>query len=170
MKSLLKMIITMVLIFLVSSCATTNYQIPEKYQLDNQLERVNSVQSIQMQKGPAFTTFNQAFEDPVTVMKRRDTVTFSESKNEWTKVDLQSFILNSGPGDYYLIILHAPAIGLTSVDTISFVLLSNVLRAKSDYLELGNTRYIVDRIYKINSTEQMRAIRNQILQQDQYPE
>ena len=160
----------MALILLVSSCATTNYQIPERYSLDNQLERVNSVANVHMGKSPSFTTFNESFEDPNAVMKRRDTVTFSESANQWIKVDMQSFILRSSPGKYYLLVLNTPAIGLMTTDTISFNLLSNVINAKVDFLELGNVKYIVDRIYMINSTEQMNAVRNQILEQDRLAE
>lgn len=163
MGSFVKMAMVLLFAILVISCASINYQIPDKYTLDSQLERVNVVNNINMGKAPAFTTMNASFEDPQTVMARRDTVTFSESQNQWIKVDQQSFIIRSSSRNFYLLVLHMPALGLMSTDTISFTLASNNMKAKADFMELGGVRYIVDRIYKINSTDQMKAIKNQIL-------
>jgi hypothetical protein len=163
MGSFMKMAIVLLFAVLVFSCASKNYQIPDKYALDSQLEKVDVVNNVRMGKAPAFTTFNSSFEDPQSVMQRRDTVTFSESQDQWIKVDQQSFIIRSSANTYYLLVLNMPAIGIMSTDTISFALASNNMKAKADFLELGGVRYIVDRIYKINSTDQMNTIRNQIL-------
>ncbi len=163
MRSLLRISMTLILLLVMTSCATKKIQLPEKYLLDNQLERVEKVSDVRAGRTqPAFTTFEESFEDPLTVMARRDTVTFSESKNQWIKVDLQSFILRSSPGIYYLLVLHAPAPSLMSTDTISFTLLTNTINSGNDYLNLGGAKYLVERIYKIESNEQMYAIRHQL--------
>ena len=163
MKSLFKISMTLILILLIVACATTSIQIPEKYMLDNQLKRVSEVADIRVRQAPAFTTFEESFEDPAAVIARRDTITFSESKNEWIKVDEQSFLLRSGPSTFYLLILHLPAIGIMSTDTLSFQLASNIIKAKSDYLELNGGKYIIERIYKIENTQQMQTIVNQLV-------
>ncbi len=163
MGSFLKMVVALLFTILVISCASKSYQIPDKYALDSQLERVDVVNNISMGKAPAFTSFNSSFEDPQSVIARRDTVTFSETQSQWIKVDEQSFIIRSSANTYYLLVLHVPAIGLMNTETISFTLLSNIIKAKADWLDLGGSKYMIDRIYKINSTDQMNAIKNQIL-------
>ncbi len=157
MKAILKIIIMLVSMVMVSSCVTTtSYEVPQKYMLDDQLERVDRVPDVRVGRSqPAFTTFEESFEDPQKVMARRDTVTFSETSNQWVKIDAQSFALRSGPGEYYLLVLNLPAIDLMSTESISFTLLSNIIKAKSDYLELNGSRYIIERIYKIESTQKL---------------
>ena len=162
MRSLFKISMTLILILMMSSCATTKIQLPEKYSLDSQLQRVNNVANVNLGKKPAFTSFNDSFEDPQTVMARRDTITFSESENQWIKVDPQSFILRATPSTYYLLVLHVPSPDLMVTDTLSFQLLANRINAGADYLTLGGLNYMIERIYKINSNQQMLAIRNQL--------
>ena len=166
MGSLSKIIKVSALTLLVSACATTNPQIPDKYVLDNQLERTREIQSYLL-KGrmqPAFTIFTESFEDALEVMKRRDLVTLSESSHHWIKVDPQSLILRSNPGEYYLLVLQIPSPYLMFSDNISFISPTNVIRAGLDLVQLGdNINYVIDRIYKINGHEQMYAIKNQLL-------
>jgi hypothetical protein len=156
------MSMTLMLLLMMTSCATTKITIPEKYSLDSQLERVDKVADIRVGRSqPAITEFIESFEDAQTVMARRDTVTYSESQNQWIKVDEQSFMLR-GPNSYYLLVLHARALGLMSTDTISFRLLTNVIQAGADFLDLGGIRYLIERIYKIDSTQQMLSIKSQL--------
>ena len=162
MRSFIKMSMTLILVLMMTSCATTKIQIPEKYSLDNQLERVKFVANVNLGKKPAFTNINESFEDPQSVMARRDTVTFSESQNQWIKVDSQSFILRATPSTYYLLVLNVPSPVLMVTDTLSFQLLANRIDAGADYLTLGGTNYMIERIYKIESSQQMLAIRNQL--------
>ena len=164
MRLLIGMSITLMLILAMSSCATTKIELPQKYMLDNQLESVKKVSDVRMGKSPTFTEFEESFEDPQTVMARRDTVTFSEAKNQWDKVDEQSFMLRATSGNYYLLVLNVPAVGLMSTDTISFQLLTNTINARMDFLELNGVKYLVEKIYKITSSEQMYAIKNQLTQ------
>ena len=160
MRSLLRMSMTLMLIFMMASCAATKIPLPEKYMLDSQLERVKRVANINLGKKPAFTEFKESFEDAQTVMARRDTVTFSESKNQWVRVDRQSFIIR-GPSDYYLLILNSPSPTLMITDTISFQLLTNVI-CEGDFLELGGVKHLVERIYRIEGTQQMLTIKAQL--------
>jgi hypothetical protein len=159
----MKIIMVLTLIMMLSSCATTSIPIPEKYNLDNQLERVKMVPSIRTGRGPAFTEFSEAGEDPVEVMKRRDTITLNANTNEWIKVDDQSFVIRNTNKEYYLLILNRPAFNLMGTDQISFYLLGNVLREGVDYLELGGVNYFIERIYKIYNTDQLYSITNQIV-------
>ena len=94
-------------------------------------------------------------------MARRDTVTCSESKSQWIKVDSRSLILRPGPGQYYLLVLHTPSPDLMTTVTIRFHLLTNTIKAGGDYLGLKGIKCLTGKIYKPDSTEQMNAIKNQ---------
>ena len=162
MRTFISMSLMLTFILLMTSCATTKIQIPEKYSLDNQLERVDKVANVNLGKKPAFSDFKESFEDAQTVMARRDTITFSQNENQWIKVDPQSFILRATPSTYYLLVLHAPSPDLMVTDTLSLQLITNRITAGSDYLELGGIKYLIERIYKIDSTQQMLAIKSQL--------
>jgi hypothetical protein len=171
---------------MVTACSTTPVILPEKYMLDAQLERVDEIQDIRAGRSrPAFSDFGetgaemsnpefsnaeetdefQGFPDPNAVIQQRDTVTLDETRNEWIKVDNQSFIIRSVKNEYYLVILDRPAINLMTTNTITFRIISNSLRARADHIEIGNIPYLIERIYKINSRDQLYAITNQILTQ-----
>ena len=161
-KSFFKILIISTLFLIVSACATTSIIVPEKYMLDNQLDRVNEIPFARTGRGPANIQFNQAGEDPLTVMKRRDTITLSETDHQWIKVDKQSFIMRSSPSVYYLLVLDRPAVNLMSTTNISLAPLSNVLKAGVDFLELDNIKYIINRIYVINGRDKVHSIINQV--------
>ena len=61
--------------------------------------------------------------------------------------------------------MDKPAINLMTTNTITFQLLSNSLRARADYIEIGNITYLIERIYKIKNREELYSITNQILTQ-----
>jgi hypothetical protein len=169
MGSLSKMINASALILMVSACATTNLQIPDKYALDKQLERMKEIQDYRTmgRMQPAFTSFTEPGEDPLEVMNRRDSVTLSESSHQWIKVDNQSLILRTGPSEYHLLVLQIPAPHLIFSEDISFISPTNVIRAGLDLVQLGdNMNYVIDRIYKINGHEQMYAIKNQLMEKN----
>jgi hypothetical protein len=139
-------------------------KLPVKYDLGNRLELVKEIKDLRIGggKGPSFTEFNESFEDATAVIARRDTVTLSETKNHWIKVDMQSLILRNGPDQFYLLVLQRPAFNLMTVDTISFVNMLNIIRAKKDNVEIGGQTYIIERIYLINGNDKMFAIKNQL--------
>lgn len=166
MRSLFKMIKALVLIMMVSACATAIPQIPEKYALDNQLEQVNMIRGFRLTGQPAFTTFNESFEDAMAVMERRDTVLLNKTSRHWIEVDQQSLIVQPGPKEYYLLILQIPAPELKFSEDISIYSMGNVIKAGADAVQFPNynenLRYTIVRIYKLNSPEQMNAIRDQL--------
>jgi len=167
MRSLSKMIKALVVIMMVSACATVIPQIPEKYALDNQLERVNEIKDFRLTGRPAFTVFTESFEDALSVINRRDTALLNRTSNHWTEVDQQSLIVRISPSEYYLLVLQIPAHEIMFSEDISIYCMNNVLKAGSDYVQFpdynNDLRYTIGRIYKINGREQMHAIRNQLM-------
>jgi hypothetical protein len=183
MGSLSKMIKALMLILIVSACATTNQPIPEKYALDKQLEQVKEIQNFRMGQGrqPTFIIIKPSGPDDSSdssnqsdseetggdlqdTINQLNTVTLSESSHQWIKVDNQSLILRTGPSEYHLLVLQIPSANLMFSDDISFISSTNVIRAGLDLVHLqNNMNYIIDRIYKINSHEQMYAIKNQLM-------
>jgi hypothetical protein len=169
MQSLYRMMKALGLIMMVSACATTNPQIPEKYALDNQLEQVNMIRGFRLTGRPAFTTFTESFEDLTSVMNRRDTVLLNKTSRHWIEVDQQSLIVQISPREYYLLVLQIPARELMFSEDISIYSMGNVIKAGSDSIQFpdynNNLRYPIARIYRINGPEQMRAIRDQLADQ-----
>ena len=167
MKSIVRIIMAFILPLMVTACATTPAQVPEKYVLDDQLERVDEIQDVRAGRAVrnSFSDFEETFEDPLTVIKRRDTVTLDVTNNEWIKVDSQSFIIRSVQNEYYLVVLDRPAVNLMTTDTITYQLQSTSLRAKADYINIGGPTYLIERIYKIKGTNELYKITNQILTQ-----
>lgn len=166
MRSLFKMIKALGLIMLISACATAVKQIPEKYALDNQLEQVKEIQNFRLSGQAPFTTFSESFEDPMTVMNRRDTVLLSKTSHHWISVDQQSLIVQTSPRKYYLLVLQVSAPQLLSSENISIYCMGSVIKAGSDYVQFPdynvNLRYPIARIYRINGSGQMNAIRDQL--------
>jgi hypothetical protein len=188
MGSLLKMINLLMLIMMVSACATTNTIIPEKYLLDKQLERVQEIQDFRMGRGraPAFIIIDYSGpesryrmvdqsdsegpgpgRDLRGTINQINTVTLSESSHDWIKVDNQSLIIRTGPSEYHLLVLQIVTPYLMFSEDISFTSSNNVIRAGVDLVQLGNNmNYLIDRIYKINSNEQMYVIKKQLMDEN----
>ena len=166
MRSLSKMINALVLIMTLSACATAIPIIPEKYALDNQLEQVNEIRGFRLTGRPDLTLFITSFEDPLSVINRRDTALLNRTSNHWTPVDQQSLFVRVSPSEYYLLILQIPAHELMFSEDISIFCMGNVLKAGSDYVQFPDynydLRYTIGRIYKINGLEQMRLIKYQL--------
>jgi len=151
---------------LVSACASMHVKLPVKYDLGDKLEQVPEIQDMRLGGGgraPSFLIIEDHDEFIGNSIARRDTFTLSESENDWIRVDDQSLILRNGPDDFYLLVLQSPVYNLMTVDTISFVNMLNVLRAKKDLVEIGGQRYVIERIYKIDGNDKMLAIKNRIL-------
>jgi Family of unknown function (DUF6491) len=151
-------------LLLISACSSMQVKLPVKYDLGNKLEQVSEIKDMQIGggRGPSFTQFNESFEEATAVIARRDTITLSETNNHWIKLDKQSLILRNGPDQFYLLVLQRPAYDLLTVDTISFVNMLNIIRAKKDLIQIGGQSYIIERIYKIDGNDKMLAIKNQI--------
>jgi hypothetical protein len=150
---------------LVSACASMQVKLPVKYDLGDKLEQVPEIQDTRLGGGrpPRFTEFIESFEPAQDVIARRDTFTLSENKDEWIKVDDQSLILRHGPDEFYLLVLQRPAYNLMEVDTISFVNMLSIIRAKKNLVGIGGQKYVIERIYKIDGNDKMLYIKNRIL-------
>jgi hypothetical protein len=161
--------ISLLFVFLLVSACTAKHvkhvKLPVKYDLGDKLELVQEIRDMRIGSGrsPSFTEFNEHFEYAPNIIARRDTFTLSENKDEWIKVDDQSLILRNGQDEFYLLVLQRPAFNLMTVDTISFVNALNIIRAKKDLVGIGGQKYIIERIYKIDSKDMMLAIKNRIL-------
>ena len=150
---------------LVSACASMQVKLPEKYDLGDKLEEVTEIRDMRLGGGgraPSFTEVKESFEDANAVIARRDTFTLYESKQDWIKVDLQSLILRNGPNEFYLLVLQRPVDNLLTVDTISIANMLNIIRAKKDLVQVGGQSYVIDRIYKIDGSDKMLAIKSQL--------
>lgn len=158
-------IILLIFFLLVSACASMQVKLPVKYDLGDKLELVQEIQDMRLGEGrrPSFLIIEDHDEFLGDSIARRDTFTLSENKNEWIKVDDQSLILRHGPDEFYLLVLQSPAYDLMTVDTISFVNALNIIRAKKDLVGIGEQRYVIERIYKINGNDMLLAIKNRIL-------
>ena len=77
MNMIKKFAIVFVTLLLASTYAAASKWMPEKYELDNQLTKVDKISNT--------------------------------SLIGWEKIDNQSFILQSSPSTYYLIVLSSPA-------------------------------------------------------------
>ena len=162
--------ISLLIVFLlVSACASMQVKLPVKYDLGDKLELVQEIQDMRLGGGrsPSFTIFKEheefRYEPAPDIIARRDTFTLSENENDWIKVDNQSLILRHGPDEFYLLVLQRPVYNLMTVDSISFVNMLNVIRAKKDLVGIGGQRYVIERIYKIDGNDKMLEIKNRIL-------
>jgi len=127
--------IKMVIIFLMASaCATVPATIPEKYNLDNQLENVPNISGFSLMS--------------------------------WEKVDNQSFILQTSPNDYYLIILDSKSdalpftrtIQITNTDSLFWPGYSNVIGNDDGWED----SYIINKIYRFKNCNQVDLIREEL--------
>ena len=151
---------------LVSACAAKQVVLPVKYDLGDKLEQVPEIRDMRIGGGgraPSFLIIKDHDEFIGDSITKRDTFTLSENKDEWIKLDIQSLILRNGQDEYYLLVLQRPAYNLLEVDTISFVNMLNVLRAKKDLVGIGGQKYVIERIFKIESSDIIPAIKNRIL-------
>jgi hypothetical protein len=94
---------------------------------------------------------------------------------EWEKVDNQSLIIETSPGDYYLLVLKIPSRELVFQNRIGLSSTGSMVRAGLDDLIIYNdahmrSTYPIDRIFRIKGREQMRAVRDQLTGNNKIPE
>jgi len=134
MKTIRQSVRLLIALLFVSACSTAPVRIPEKYNLDNQLENVPHI--------------------------------FKFSLMSWAAVDNQSFILQTSPNNYYLIILdiksnRLPFSNSIQISNTGYMIwpgYNNVL-VNDDGFE---DSYIINKIYRFKDYEQVRAIRAQL--------
>jgi hypothetical protein len=86
---------------------------------------------------------------------------------DWETVDNQSLIIETSPGNYYLIVLKIRAPELVFRNRIRFSSTGSMIRAGLDDVIISNgahmrSSYPIERIYRIKGSEKMRAIRDQL--------
>lgn len=84
----------------------------------------------------------------------------------WEKVDNQSLILQTGPNEYYLIILHRPAYNLVFNESIGISHTGDMVKPGYDqvyvYDPVGKDSYIIHKIYKLKDRQQARDIKERL--------
>ncbi len=83
----------------------------------------------------------------------------------WETVDNQSFILQTAPSQYYLIILTHPADQLMFTETISITHTGDMVKPGYDSVTVFapplTQKYVIYKIYKLKDREQIDTIRKQ---------
>jgi hypothetical protein len=81
----------------------------------------------------------------------------------WQKVDNQSFVLQTGPSTYYLIVLIRPSTELLFTETIKISNTGAVVKPGFDrvtvYQAGSPVDYTINKIYKFKDYEQVKEIR-----------
>jgi len=123
-----------IILLMIVSCGGRLAVVPDKYNLDDQLENVHNIPSLKMMS--------------------------------WNIVDNQSLILQTGPCDYFLIVLDSKAPSLSCADSIR---ISNGF----NFISPGYNNVIVNddgwedacqinKIYRLKDFRQAEAIRAQL--------
>jgi hypothetical protein len=134
MRAIKQLIGIFVLLLILSACATTPAKMPDKYNLDGQLERVTEILRYNMMG--------------------------------WDAVDMQSFVLQTTPSDYYLIVLASPSDRLVFAEVVGINATGDVVKPGYNTVFVKGTTseetYIINKIYKFKDFEQVKAIKEQI--------
>jgi len=134
MKTFMKLAGIAIMFLFTSAYAMASNHVPDKYNLDGQLERISTITDY----------------------------TFMG----WNKVDNQSFVLQTGPSDYYLVVLGSPSDHLVFSETVGIDSTNNMVRPGYNNVFVHgngfNDRFIIDRIYKFKDTDQMKSIEAQL--------
>lgn len=84
----------------------------------------------------------------------------------WDKVDNQSFILQTSPSDYYLIVLSSPSDRLIYSETISIPDINAMVKPGYNNVIVKGNGFkdicIINRIYKLKDSEQIKDIKKQL--------
>jgi len=118
-------------LFITSVCSVATAEIPAKYNLDNQLEKVSEISKYNFMS--------------------------------WDKVDNQSFILQTSPSTYYLIVLSSPSDRLPFTETIQIPDTNAMVKpGYNNVIVQGNgfkDTYVINKIYKFKDFEQVKKIK-----------
>jgi len=120
----------------VSACATTPVTDPEKYNFDDQLERVTMIDKFTM--------------------------------SGWNRIDTQSFVLQSGSSDWYLIVLKIPSYDLPFAEGIQIQASGSMVRAGNSSVivqtETSRNYFTIDKIYKFKDAGESQPVIDQIME------
>jgi hypothetical protein len=134
MKVIKQLAVISVVIFLASVCAAATAEIPAKYNLDKQLEKVSQISDYNFM--------------------------------DWDKIDKQSFILQTSPNTFYLIVLSSPSDKLLFTETIKISSNNNMVKpGYNNVIARGagfSETYIINKIYRIKDSKQVKEIKAQL--------
>jgi hypothetical protein len=86
--------------------------------------------------------------------------------HSWQTVDRQSFILQTGPSDYYLIVLRRPSNELMFSEHIAISTTGSSVRSGLDEVTVAHSgikdSYLINKIYKLKDSQQAREIEKQL--------
>lgn len=136
MKTLNKLVSIFTALLLVSMCAVAWAAMPAKYDLDKQLEKVDSIYKYKFMG--------------------------------WEKVDNQSFVVQTSPSDYYLIVLSSPSDRLPFAEQVAINSLNNTVRPGYNNVIVHSPNgtkdeYIINKIYKFKDHKQVEEIEAQLI-------
>ena len=121
-------------IFIAFTCSAESAELPAKYNLDNQLQKISEISKYNFMS--------------------------------WETIDNQSFVLQTSPSDYYLIVLSSPSDKLIFAETIKIPDTNAMVKPGYNNVIVqgsGSTdTYIINRIYKFKDYPQVKTIREQI--------
>jgi hypothetical protein len=130
MKTLNKLITIFTVLLFASICAVAWAAMPAKYDLDKQLEKVDSIYKYKFMS--------------------------------WEKVDNQSFVLQTSPSDYYLIVLSSPSTKLLFSERVRINSTNNMVRPGFNNVIVhqgeGTEELIINKIYKFKDHKQVEEI------------
>ncbi len=134
MKTSIKLAGIFVMFLFISATAFASTGIPEKYNLDSQLKKVDMI-----------TNYNFM---------------------GWNKVDNQSFVLQTSPKDYYLIVLSSPSDNLPFTETLKINSTNSMVKPGYNNVIVHGPNFrdklIINRIYKFEDSAQMKKITEQL--------
>ena len=173
MKAAIKLITSFIVILTLSSCATTDNKIPEKYDLDRQFMRVNRITDFPLDRTKSLPTYLEM------VIKSRENKNDEKAQSQpvygpiycpdcqISKVDEQSLIIRGGPDKNYLLILQRPVPNIlhnVEIRIMTSSLNTNEINAKTDAILIGEgVRCPIERIYMLGDDEQAVTVKNQLL-------
>jgi hypothetical protein len=121
-------------IFAAFTCSAESAELPAKYNLDNQMQKVSEISKYNFMS--------------------------------WERVDNQSFVLQTSPSDYYLIVLSSPSDKLNFAETIKIPDTNAMVKPGYNNVIVQGSgftdTYIINRIYKFKDYAQVKTIREQI--------
>jgi hypothetical protein len=134
MKTLNKLVSIFTVLIFVSLCAVALAAMPAKYDLDKQLEKVDSIYKYKFMS--------------------------------WEKVDNQSFVVQTSPSDYYLIVLSSPSDKILFSENVRIDSTNNMVRPGYNNVYVRSSgmtdEYIINKIYKFKDYKQVQEIEAQL--------
>jgi hypothetical protein len=135
MKTIRQSVRIFIILLIISACASAPATIPQKYNLDGQLENVPHIYRV--------------------------------SIISWDRVDKQSLILQTGPTNYYLIVLESMACSLPFAGAIQISDDSPMIWHNYSNVIVNDDgwedSYMINRIYRFKDYSQVEAIRAHLL-------